>query len=298
MSFYYASARQPEILRTVQKDATFSNQLGHDLSDILRFTNKNVWIKYNGLCTLMMELAYHGFASYNNLQTLGEEYTGIIQIDSKYIALPSKLLQIVSIVMEYAGESLLVKLIKNVENEIERSTEILPEAKLQLRRCCTFLFQAIPYIQAMHRTWFYLYGGKYQISRRLTRINYVLIRHWLNIKHSVYGYKVLGVISAMQLMLVFAALIKEMIRTNQLTKSTIQQVERIKKKVHAVDHVQPKISSKCVLCIDDRTNSSALCCGHLFCWDCIMDWLDKKEECPICRNPATKSAVIPIANLY
>lgn len=296
MSFYYANARQPEILRTVQKDAAFTNQLGHDLSDILRFSNKKLWIKYNSLCTLLMELTYHGFASYNNLQTLGEEYTGIIQIDSKYIALPSKLLQMASIIMEYAGEQLLVKLIKNVEHEIERNGEIRQEAKVQMKRCCSFLLHTIPYIQAMHRTWFYVHGGKYQISRRLTGINYVLIRHWLNIKHSVYGYKVLGVISSLQLLLVFAAFIKETIRAKQVTKATIQKVNRLRDRVQSSYEEKSTSMAKCILCLEDRQDTCATVCGHLFCWPCLMDWLDQKEECPVCRDPMKKSDVVYLMN--
>lgn len=298
MSFYYANARQPEILRTVQKDATYTNQLDHDLSDILRFSNKKLWIKYNGLCKLLMELAYHGFASYNNLQTLGEEYTGIIQIDSKYIGLPNRILQLISIFMEHAGEQLTVKLIKNVEHEIERNQEIRPEAKIHLRRCCSFLLHAIPYIQAMHRTWFYIYGGKYQLSRRLTGINYVLIRHWLNIKHSVYGYQVLGMISAAQLLLVFAAFIKETMRTKQVTAETIEKANRLRDRIQSAAH-QPQQSEtlpKCVLCLEVRHDTCTTPCGHLFCWPCIMDWLDQKEECPVCREPMHKSNVVYLMN--
>lgn len=297
MSFYYANARQPEILRTVQKDAAFTNQLGHDLSNILRFTSKRFWIKYNNLCTLLIELAYHGFASNKNLQTLGEEYTGIIQIDSKYIALPNKLLQLISIVMEYAGEQLLIKLIKNVDWEIERNADIRPAAKLQLKRCCSFILHVIPYIRAMHRTWFYLFGGKYQIARRLTRINYVLIRHWLNIKHSVYGYKILGIISSLQLALVFMALLKETIRSNQITKITKEKVSGLKKRMSSTLSATNALNlPKCILCLEERQNTCSTICGHLFCWSCIMDWIDQKEECPVCREPIKKSTIVYLMN--
>lgn len=297
MSFYYANARQPEILRTVQKDAVFTNQLGHKLSDILRFHNKILWIKYNGLCTLLMELAYHGFASYANLQTLGEEYTGIIQIDNKYIGLPSKLIQMLSIVMEYAGEQFLVKLIKNVEHEIEHNSNIRSEAKTQLRRCCSFLIHSIPYIQAMHRTWFYLNGGKYQLSRRITGINYVLIRHWLNNKHSVYGYKVLGVISSLQLILVFTAFVKKAIRTKQNLQSTTQKLNCLRTRYQSSYQIKSETMAKCILCLEERHDTCATVCGHLFCWTCIMNWLDQKEECPVCREPVMKSNIVYLMNL-
>lgn len=301
MSFYYANARQPEILRAVQKDAAYTNQLGYDLSNILRFTNRKLWIKYNNLCKLLMELTYHGFASYNNLQTLGEEYTGIIQIDNKYIGLPNRLLHLVSIFMEQAGEILTVKLIKNVELEIERNEDIRPEAKIHLQRCCSFLLHAIPYIQAMHRTWFYINGGKYQISRRLTGINYVLIRHWLNIQHSVHGYKVLGALSSLQLLLVFAAFVRKTIRTKQVTADEIEKLNRLKDRLQMSSKGLSKpetIKPKCVLCLEDRHDTSTTDCGHLFCWSCIMDWLNQKEECPVCREPMQKSRVIYLMNFH
>lgn len=303
MSFYYANARQPEILRTVQKDETFTNQIGQNLSDVLRFTNTKLWIKYNHLCTLLAELSYHGFASWNNLQTLGEEYTGIIQIDNKYIALPSKLLQLISIVMEFASERFLIKLIRNVEYEIERNPNLLPAARQNALKCCAFIVAAIPYVQAMHRTWFYMYGGKYQISRRITGINYVLIRYWLNVKHSVYGYKVLGILSSLQLALVFAAFIKQVIQLQRPidVANSNQRLDSLRKRMTVENKSKRSSSSatdaQCILCLEQRENTSATICGHLFCWPCILDWLDQKEECPVCRDPITKSTVVCLRNV-
>lgn len=303
MSFYYANARQPEILRTVQKDETFTNQIGQNLSDTLRFTNTKLWIKYNHLCTLLAELSYHGFASWNNLQTLGEEYTGIIQIDNKYITLPSKFLQLLTIVMEYASERFLIKLIRNVEHQIEQNTNLLPAARQNALKCCAFIMATIPYVQAMHRTWFYLYGGKYQIARRITGINYVLIRYWMNVKHSVYGYKVLGILSSLQLALVFAAFVKQTIQSQCPTDnaSSTQRLNNIRKRMTSENKSKRQSNStvdvQCILCLEKRNNTSATICGHLFCWSCILDWLDQKEECPVCRDPITKSTIVCLRNV-
>lgn len=91
MNFRNAKARQPEIVRSVQKDAHYTNDLSEDLSDILRLAGTRNWIKYNKLCKLIAEICYHGFSSINCLQTLGEEYTGVLQVDSKYEHIPSRL---------------------------------------------------------------------------------------------------------------------------------------------------------------------------------------------------------------
>jgi len=94
MDFRNARARQPEIVRSVQKDARYTNELAEDFSDVLRLTGPRNWIKYNQMCRLLAELSYHGFASANSLQTLGEEYTGIIQVDGNYKQIPSRLVNI------------------------------------------------------------------------------------------------------------------------------------------------------------------------------------------------------------
>lgn len=297
MSFYYASARQPEVIRTIQKDSTYTNQIGQNLSEVLRFSSNNLWIKYNRLCGLFAELAYHGFSSWTNLQTLGEEYTGIIQIDSKYIALPHKFIQLMAIVLEFAGERLLIKMMKNVEREIERNDELMPEPKRKMLQCCSFIVAAIPYVKAMHRTWFYLFGGKYQISKRLTGINYVLIRYWLSVKHSVYGYKVLGLISSLQLALVCAAFMKQTFQVKQTIELEKNRLAATRQRIIRNTENETRTGAKCSLCLEDRQETSCTLCGHLFCWSCILDWLDQKEECPVCRDPITKSTVVYIMNM-
>ena len=27
-------------------------------------------------------------------------------------------------------------------------------------------------------------------------------------------------------------------------------------------------------------------CGHIFCWECVQEWVTSKAECPLCRRPA------------
>lgn len=297
MSFYYNSARQPEILRTIQKDETYSDTVGQNLSDILRFSSNKFWIKYSDLCKIVGELTYHGFATYNNVQTLGEEYTGIIRIDERYIALPTKLTQFVSILLEFGGEGLLIKLLKKLEKDTERNDELLPDAKDGILKLCRFLRHSIPYVKALHRSLFYIFGGRYHISKQFTGINYVLVRHWLSADYSVKGYKALGYITLLQLLLVLGVNIKKSIKAARIDQQP-RNNRSLERNTSSSSYAENQLNrKKCVLCLEPRENTSSTQCGHLFCWNCIMDWLDQKEQCPVCREPLSKSSVVFLKNL-
>lgn len=53
----------------------------------------------------------------------------------------------------------------------------------------------------------------------------------------------------------------------------------------------------CNICLELSKDPVVTCCGHLFCWPCIYQWLNIHSianECPVCKGEVTMKNVIPI----
>ena len=45
----------------------------------------------------------------------------------------------------------------------------------------------------------------------------------------------------------------------------------------------------CTICQDRLSDPVILRCNHIFCEDCVSEWLDRESTCPLCR------AIVPKA---
>jgi len=44
------------------------------------------------------------------------------------------------------------------------------------------------------------------------------------------------------------------------------------------------MSEDCIICMCEMEHKITTSCGHSFCKDCITNWCQENENCPLCRK--------------
>ncbi|XP_069687760.1 peroxisome biogenesis factor 10-like [Periplaneta americana] len=291
----FTRAGQAEILRSAQKDDQFIDTLDSLISETTYMLGGNRhWLKSRNLREALARLFYYGFTTVWGFQTLGEEYTGVIQIDKTSKNVPGKLLRISMVLLNCGGELLVLKFLTRLEDHLKQPsdvTKLRPEAQEKLLSYINILKSVIPYLHRLHKGIFYLNGNYYDISKRLTGIKYILVRQWLKAEVSHIGFQVLGVVSLLYLSLLGINTCFSKWR-QQYTSTKPFDLQDISSKTSTSSSTK----LRCALCLEDRTHTTVTPCGHLFCWNCILEWVKEQQMCPLCREKVLPSRVVLLQN--
>ncbi|EFE43800.1 hypothetical protein TRV_01374 [Trichophyton verrucosum HKI 0517] len=173
---------------------------------------------------------------------------------------------------------------------------------------------------------FYFSGAYYHLSKRVWGLRYVFTKRIGDSEERI-GYEVLGVLLVLQIAVQAIVHAKEVIESIQLEEAgqasatdsaakvagtpglkSISMPDgmallapeearydmSVEKDALAMSWIPAGPQRKCTLCLDPFKDPSVSTCGHVFCWTCIRDWVQEKPECPLCRQEAIASKILPL----
>lgn len=164
---------------------------------------------------------------------------------------------------------------------------------------------------------FYFEGVYYQLSKRAAGVRYI---HMGKLFYKKPKYHMLGMFLLIQLGIVGGDWLRRTALPNLANSMRVQAMDQNflagQKGILVLDEEGNQMldselgkmasdnitsmafsgTSKCSLCLSPRQHPTATPCGHVFCWNCIIDWCNEKTECPLCRSPTLQSDLVCMYN--
>lgn len=304
-------AQQPEIIHGENKDKELLSNFKQKLLDFLEhivpaqmlFRNAS-WI--GGLTSLI----YYGANSMRLRQTLGEEYAYLRQYNVHDHVFISKKRLVLYVLLETFGETVILKFISSILNKwIRKHVEEAPQEthtlsllnRLGLAICrqagdSQSIFAAI---MKFHTAVFYLDGSYLTLTKRISGIRFL---QSVKIPQHAFTYKRIGLLILFQLFISLGLMAYRITRDTIDSGKPTKIIERRSDNLDIADGLQKndQYGSKtlnCGICFDTLAGPSAIPCGHVFCWDCIVKSSQFKGECPSCRKSFETKEITFLGNI-
>lgn len=295
------------IVRAHQKDTYYEASIRSHLQSILQsFKGQRFINTYTSEVTVASKALYLFLTTVMGSRTLGEEYVDLIYVVRSGKRLP-KLLSRLGFVLSYALIPYLIsRLVKKIRNQYDEN-----KAPAIIKFFSDYK-NLLDVILNLHVALFYFNGQFYSLSKRIFGLRYALGHNKdVNDLKKFGNYSILGIIILLQFVVKGLLKLKsyndDMRKVKKAAKSdtwshinSIDQLKEIEfeKKIDlSNEKVLPYIpadSRDCMFCVSPMENPAAALCGHIFCWNCILDWLRDNGECPLCRQNCAEQNLLPL----
>lgn len=118
----------------------------------------------------------------------------------------------------------------------------------------------------------------------------MLVRSWLKNRDSHYGFKFLGIITFLNLLILAVQSSKDFITFGRNVPIGGQSLLESKAEYKQIAR------KTCSMCLNNINSPSCTPCGHIFCWKCILEWLNNENKCPLCREIISPARVVQLMN--
>lgn len=264
LNFNYASPS--ELMHKVSKDKEAVEHIQSKLSLLL--TN-----------SVVTRALYYWSCHVNGFKTLGEEYTYLTHNHPEQKLFIWKKTRLLLFLLRTFGPFLLATVLKvNVRKTAFRNKllrAILTTSNLETD-------DVISVLTDLHNALFFIDSRYYEFINRLLRIQYVSV---FPSPEKDFNYKFVGYIIFFGLAVKLVSFCVALKRNYCIREEP--EVSGPKETVESVD---------CKICFEERKESSATLCGHVFCWKCILKFSQMKGECPVCRAKVHPKDIVRVFN--
>ena len=259
MNKRWSFASKESILASDLLDEEWKQELSDNIYDLLKaLLNNQKFHRVEPWISRLMAIIHNIATSVCNWRSVGEEEMSIAKVDYRLSAFPSLL-------------------------------------KLCLFSCC---FDFKIYLENNSETLFLLWS--------LIKLGYVInflvkrgstyhspIMHLMGLKKVYYPRIPPGKLTSSPLEKIF--LIYFVTKEVQNVVNGFRAFKRVFFGKRKLNNNQFKFLN-CPLCLNERNETICTPCGHLFCLECLVEWMRVRSECPLCRTRCPINACTPLLN--
>lgn len=205
------------------------------------------------------------------------------------------------VVLHVFGPYLSERALKSLESRLTLEGTIFgvepnPIARESLASLFRWLSRHSATLSRLHLAVFYIFGAYYHLAKRLTGIRYVSLRAQTNV-NALRLFRVLGYLTIAQVSVGLGLWLADHIVDAQKKNALLKTSPPPKVEEVAQQRFPSNRAFQCSVCLETAKAAACTPCGHLFCWDCVIEQAALSGTCPHCRATVAPSRVVPLFNL-